>query len=144
MMAEQRVRLTESERLALDFMIAALREGDDDTASLAFDGGEAAFIGGITRVAGKIINITRRACPVVVQTARLTLQVAGRGGAALQDPRMASELNQLRDRSLEDLLEELRSGGGRGGSSSQLGTGGNIRQLSTQELLDELRRRTSQ
>ena len=42
-MAEQRVRLSESERLALDFMIAALREGDDDTASLAFDGQEAAY-----------------------------------------------------------------------------------------------------
>jgi hypothetical protein len=144
-MAEQRVRLTESERLALDFLIAALREGDEDTASLAFDGGEAAFIGGIARVAGRVVNAARRACPVVVQTARLATNFVGGGSrAALSDPRISSELNQLRDRSLEDLLEELRSGGGRGGYSSQTGTGGNLRQLSTQELLDELRRRTSQ
>jgi hypothetical protein len=143
-MAEQRVRLSESERLALDFMIAALREGDDNTASLAFDAQEAAFIGGIARVVGQVVNVTRRACPVVVQTARLATNLAGGGRAALSDPRMVSELNQLRDRSLEDLLEELRAGGGRGGYSSQTGTGGNLSQLSTQQLLEELRRRTSQ
>jgi hypothetical protein len=124
-------------------MIAALREGDQDTASLAFDGGEAAFIGGITRVAGKVINVTRRACPVVVQTAQLATNFIGGGSrAALSDPRMMGEVNQLRNRSLEDLLEELRSGGGQSGYSSRPGTS-NLSQLSTQELLEELRRRTA-
>jgi phenylpyruvate tautomerase PptA (4-oxalocrotonate tautomerase family) len=142
MMAEQRVRLTETERLALDFMIAALREGDQDTASLAFGGQEAAFIGGITRITAKIINATRRACPVVIQTAQLATNFVGGGRAALSDPRVSSELNQLRDRSLEELLEALRSGGGQSGYSSQQGTG-DLGQLSTQELFEELRRRTS-
>jgi hypothetical protein len=144
-MANQGVRLTETERLALDFMIAALKEGDqDDTASLASDSQEAAFIGGITRVAGKIINVTRRACPVVVQTARLATNFIGGGSRGLSDPRTSSELNQLRSRSLEELLEELRSGGGQTGysSSSSQGTR-SLGQVSTQDLLDELRRRSS-
>jgi len=143
-MAEQRLRLTETERLALDFMIAALREGDEDTASLAFDPQEAAFIGGILRVTRQAVKVTQRACPFVIQAARLTANLAGGGRAALSDPRVASEFNQLRDRSLEELLEELRAGGGRGGYSSQAGTASGLSQRSTQELLEELRRRTSQ
>src|SRR5688572_27123104 len=99
-MADSAVRLSETERLALDFLIAALKEGDDDTASLAYDAQEAAFIGGITRVVGKVVNVTRRACPIVVQTVRLTVNLAGGGRAGLADSRIAGELNQLKDRSL--------------------------------------------
>jgi hypothetical protein len=140
-MAEQRVRLTETERLALDFLIAALREGDQDTASLAFSGQEAAFIGGIARVVGQVVNVTRRVCPVAIQTVQLATNFLG-GRAALSDPNVSSQLNQLRNRSLEDLLEELRSGGRQ--SSPSLGQGaGSLDQLSTQELFEELRRRTS-
>lgn len=145
-MAEQRVRLTETERLALDFMIAALREGDQGTARLTFEGQESEFIGaiigGVARITGQVVNATRDACPVLVQTARLATNFIGGGQAALSDPRVTSELNRLRDRSLEELLEELRSGGSQSGFSSRQGAG-NLDQLSTQELFEELRRRTS-
>ena len=141
-MAEQRIQLTETERLGLDFMIAALREGDQDTASLAFDAQEAAFIGGIIRVVTKVAKVAQKAVPVVIQTARLATNFIG-GARGLSDPRVSSELNQLRNRSLQDLLEELRSGGGQAGFSSREGTG-NLAQASTQELFEELRRRTSQ
>jgi hypothetical protein len=148
MMAESTVRLTESERLALDFLVAALKEGDEDTASLAYDPQEAAFISGIFRVVGKTINVTRRICPVVIQTARLATNLAGGGRAGLSDPRIAGELNQLRDdRSLVNLLEALREGGGQrgfsGGQRGFSGTVSNLSQLSTQELFEELKRRTS-
>ena len=141
-MAESRIRLTESERLGLDFLIASLKEGDDDSASLAYDAQEAAFIGGIARITAKVINVTRQACPVVIQTVRLTTNLLGGGRAALSDPRVTSELNQLRSRSLVDLLEELRGGGGQS-SQTTFGTGSSLNQLSTQELFEELRRRTS-
>jgi hypothetical protein len=136
--------LTETERLGLDFMIAALREGDRDVASLAYEPQEAAFIGGITKIVGKTFRITQQVCPVAVQTVRLTANIIGGGRAALSDPRTMSELNQLRDRSLVDLLVELREGGGQGGGQRGFsGTGSNVSQLSTQELFEELRRRTS-
>jgi len=140
-MAEQKVRLSESERLALDFMIATLKEGDQDTASLASDVGEAAFIGGIIRVTARTINAARRATPVVIQTAQLATNFIG-GARGLADPKVASEFNQLRNRSLQELLEELRSGGGQSGYSSQSASG-SLSGASTQELFEELRRRTS-
>jgi len=105
-MAEQ-IRLTDTERKALDFLIAALKEDDDSTASLS-DTDAAAFIGGIIRVTAKTINVTRRIAPVVLQTARVATQLVGRGAAAFTATGAESSLNDLRNRSLEDLLEELQ------------------------------------
>jgi len=123
-------------------MIAALREGDQDTASLAYDPQEAAFIGGIINVTRRVFAVAQKAIPVVVQTARLATNFVGGGRAALSDPAIASQLNQLRDRSLLDMLEELRRGGSQGAGQAGF-AGGNLGQLSTQELFEELRRRTS-
>lgn len=142
-MAEQRTRLSESERLALDFMITALREGDQDTASLADDVRGAEFLGCIVHAVQKTVKVTAQATPVVARTAQLAANLAGGGRSALADPRTAREIDQLANSSLEELLE-MAQGGTRGYSSEQrAGTASNLSQRSTQELLEELRRRTS-
>jgi hypothetical protein len=98
-MAEQ-IRLTDTERKALDFLIAALKEGDD-TASMRA-GEEAQFPGAMFRVAKQAFNAAQKFVPVAMN---LTQRLGGRAGLTAEGQRSLSDVENL---SLEEMLEELQ------------------------------------